>query len=143
MIRMRTLSRSIPAPIILLLLFLVSYKSAPQVLTFSTTTIFTPQPSTLVLAMSTTSGDTLKQKVAIIGATGRLGSEVVKNLSSKGIPMRCLIRSGVPPELLASLPKVEFVKGEHLDRSCFVVIALDRPRSWNRTFLIILFRILV
>ena len=50
-------------------------------------------------------------KIAIVGATGRLGREVVNNLSSKGIRSRCLIRSEDPPYFLASLPNVEFVKG--------------------------------
>jgi len=57
-------------------------------------------------------------KIAIVGATGRLGREVVNNLSSKGIRSRCLIRSEDPPYFLASLPNVEFVKGDVTNLEC-------------------------
>jgi hypothetical protein len=50
-------------------------------------------------------------KIAIIGGTGRLGREAVYQLSAKGIPSRCLIRSELPPEFLASIPHVEFIQG--------------------------------
>jgi hypothetical protein len=63
------------------------------------------------IRMSTRSSDS---KIAVIGASGRLGREAVYQLSAKGIPSRCLIRSNVPPDFLASLPNVEFVQGWNL-----------------------------
>ncbi len=60
------------------------------------------------IRMSTRISDS---KIAIIGASGRLGREAVYQLSAKGIPTRCLVRSNAPPDFLATLPHVEFVQG--------------------------------
>jgi hypothetical protein len=53
-----------------------------------------------------------KMPVAVIGATGKLGREVVQQLSSRGMPVKCLIRQTEPPPYLAELSGVEFVKGD-------------------------------
>lgn len=67
--------------------------------------------NTVMMAAIGIDADANDGKIAIVGATGRLGREVVYNLSSKGIRSRCLIRSEDPPYYLDSLPNVEFVKG--------------------------------
>lgn len=52
------------------------------------------------------------RKVAIIGATGKLGREAVTKLCSKGIPVKCLVRSDPAPDFLTDRPSVELVKGD-------------------------------
>mmetsp|Transcript_5807 Transcript_5807/g.7305 ORF Transcript_5807/g.7305 Transcript_5807/m.7305 type:complete len:351 (+) Transcript_5807:190-1242(+) len=67
------------------------------------------------------------QKVAVIGATGKLGREAVMQLSSRGVPTKCLLRhdiKSVTPSIepnasskevaayLATLPGVEMVRGD-------------------------------
>lgn len=86
-------------------------------------------------------------KVAVIGATGRLGREAVVRLSKKGIATRCLLRhndsttgSSVPTPpaslrdahtkeqvaaYLRSLPGVEFVPGDVTDRESLRVLLDD------------------
>lgn len=43
------------------------------------------------------------RKVAVIGATGRVGREVVKLLVSRGISVACLVRFDPPPSSRTSL----------------------------------------
>lgn len=71
---------------------------------------------------------TTPKKVAVIGATGRLGREIVQQLSKEGIPTKCLLRhkvaassspstldsSSTGPQVasyLSTLPGVEMVQG--------------------------------
>ena len=54
--------------------------------------------------MSSTS-PALQTKVAVIGPTGRLGREVVVQLSQRSIPTKCLLRHDIPPPLLSAPPK--------------------------------------
>jgi uncharacterized protein YbjT (DUF2867 family) len=88
-------------------------------------------------------------KVAVIGATGRLGRAAVQQLSQQGIPTRCLVRHDIahvpiPSSLqeaessaqvgayLSTLPGVELVKGDinneeslrHLVEGCTACLAL-------------------
>ena len=106
-------------------------------------------PLNNVLALSTTA-----TKVAVIGATGRLGRETVQQLSKQGIPTRCLLRHDVssitPPASLqdaessaqvaaslSTLPGVEMVQGdindaESLQRlldGCTACLALHGPSA--------------
>ena len=72
------------------------------------------------LASSTTSRTTPTMKVAVLGATGRLGRETIARLSKKGIATRCLVRpqsssSSSKQDIVASLkslPGVELVEGD-------------------------------
>lgn len=50
--------------------------------------------------------------ILVTGATGLNGSEVVQRLSTKGVPVRALIRNPAKAERLSALPKVEIVKGD-------------------------------
>eukprot|EP00566_Odontella_aurita_P014864 CAMPEP_0113558140 /NCGR_PEP_ID=MMETSP0015_2-20120614/18183_1 /TAXON_ID=2838 /ORGANISM="Odontella" /LENGTH=342 /DNA_ID=CAMNT_0000459647 /DNA_START=27 /DNA_END=1052 /DNA_ORIENTATION=+ /assembly_acc=CAM_ASM_000160 len=75
------------------------------------------------LRMSTT-----PRKIAVIGTTGRLGRQAITQLSSRNVPVRCLLRRPIDPSVkpsiekdassaevaayLASLPGVEMVKGD-------------------------------
>lgn len=72
---------------------------------------------------------TTETKVAVVGATGRVGREVVKLLASRGISVKCLVRFDPPTgsssrtslntdatsyevaEYFSSLEKVEMIKG--------------------------------
>lgn len=62
--------------------------------------------------------------ILITGATGTVGSELVKQLSAKGIPFRALVRSADNAHTLASLPHAEIVTGD-LASAATVVRALD------------------
>jgi uncharacterized protein YbjT (DUF2867 family) len=50
--------------------------------------------------------------ILVTGATGLNGSELVRRLSAKGVPVRALVRSAARAEGLSSLPKVEIVEGD-------------------------------
>ena len=50
--------------------------------------------------------------ILVTGATGLNGSELVRRLSAKGIPVRALVRSAARAKGLSSLPKVEIVEGD-------------------------------
>jgi uncharacterized protein YbjT (DUF2867 family) len=50
--------------------------------------------------------------ILVTGATGLNGSELVRRLSAKGVPVRALVRSVARAEGLSSLPKVEIVQGD-------------------------------
>jgi hypothetical protein len=71
-----------------------------------------------------------KMPVAVIGATGKLGREVVQQLSSRGMPVKCLIRQTEPPPYLAELSGVEFVKGECV--ACVCSILYMHTKSLNQ-----------
>src|SRR6202521_2343769 len=54
-----------------------------------------------------------RQKMILVtGATGLNGSELVRRLSAKGVPVRALVRSAARAEELSSLPNVEIVAGD-------------------------------
>src|SRR5258708_30583497 len=50
--------------------------------------------------------------ILVTGATGLNGSELVRRLSAKGVPVRALVRSGAKAERFSDLPKVEIVEGD-------------------------------
>ena len=50
--------------------------------------------------------------ILVTGATGLNGSEVIRQLSAKGVPVRALVRNQAKAEKLASLPKVEIAEGD-------------------------------
>jgi uncharacterized protein YbjT (DUF2867 family) len=50
--------------------------------------------------------------ILVTGATGLNGSELVRRLSAKGIPVRALVRSAAKAAGISSLPKVEIVEGD-------------------------------
>ena len=78
-------------------------------------------------------------KVAVIGTTGRLGREAIKQLSEQGVATRCLVRNIPSPEssstttttntndkrnevvsYLSTLPGVELIPGDINDRQSLV-----------------------
>jgi len=106
------------------------------------------------LRMMSSSPSTKSKKVAVIGATGRLGRQAVLQLASRNVPVKCLVRrypidpSAYPSidkgassdqvvAYLSSLPGVEFVKGDVTDASsiaslvdgCDAVLALHGARA--------------
>jgi uncharacterized protein YbjT (DUF2867 family) len=50
--------------------------------------------------------------ILVTGATGLNGSELVRRLSARGVPVRALVRSTTRAEVLSSLPNVEIVEGD-------------------------------
>jgi uncharacterized protein YbjT (DUF2867 family) len=50
--------------------------------------------------------------ILVTGATGLSGSELVRRLSARGIPVRALVRSASKAEKFSSLPDVEIVVGD-------------------------------
>src|SRR5215472_14627222 len=52
--------------------------------------------------------------ILVTGATGQNGSEVVRRLSARGVPVRALVRSTAKAAGLAALPHVEMVEGDML-----------------------------
>jgi uncharacterized protein YbjT (DUF2867 family) len=50
--------------------------------------------------------------ILVTGATGLNGSELVRRLSARGIPLRALVRSRAKADWLSALPKVEIVEGD-------------------------------
>ncbi len=50
--------------------------------------------------------------ILVTGATGISGSELVRRLSAKGVPVRALVRNTTKAEALAALPNVEIVEGD-------------------------------
>jgi len=50
--------------------------------------------------------------ILVSGATGTNGSEIVRLLSSAGVPVRALVRSQAKASAIASLPGVELVEGD-------------------------------
>src|SRR5260370_10588768 len=50
--------------------------------------------------------------ILVTGATGLNGSELVRRLWARGVPVRALVRSASKAEGLASLPMVEIVEGD-------------------------------
>ena len=97
----------------------------------------------LLLSILTHSLSISTNKVAVIGATGRLGRITVQKLSARGIPCKILLRHdissiAVPKEIesfqasssevaayLASLPLVETVQGDVTDRESLVDLVKD------------------
>ena len=53
--------------------------------------------------------------ILVTGATGLNGRELVARLSTRGVPVRALVRTPSKAEALASLPGVEIVAGDHRD----------------------------
>ena len=53
-------------------------------------------------------------KVLVVGATGQVGCEVVRQLSQRGTPVRALVRVGSADQHLRDLPGVELAFGELL-----------------------------
>ncbi len=50
--------------------------------------------------------------ILVTGATGLNGSELVRRLAARGVPVRALVRSAAKAEGLSLLPKVEIVEGD-------------------------------
>src|SRR5450631_3397240 len=50
--------------------------------------------------------------ILVTGATGITGSELVRRLSARGIPVRALVRNVAKAEALAALPNVEIVQAD-------------------------------
>ena len=50
--------------------------------------------------------------ILVTGATGLNGSELVRRLSERGVPVRALVRSPAKAAALAALPNVEIVEGD-------------------------------
>ena len=50
--------------------------------------------------------------ILVTGGTGLVGSELVRRLSTKGIPLRALVRNLAKAQPLALLPNVEVVEGD-------------------------------
>jgi uncharacterized protein YbjT (DUF2867 family) len=50
--------------------------------------------------------------ILVTGATGLNGSELVRRLSTKGVPVRALVRNTAKAHALASLPCVDIVEGD-------------------------------
>src|SRR5260370_15155697 len=50
--------------------------------------------------------------ILVTGATGLNGSELVRRLSAKGVPVRALVRSAARAEGFSTLPQVEIVEGD-------------------------------
>jgi len=50
--------------------------------------------------------------ILVTGATGMTGSELVRRLSAKGVPVRALVRSTAKAAKLSTLPNVEIVEGD-------------------------------
>ena len=50
--------------------------------------------------------------ILVTGATGLNGSELVRRLSARGVPVRALVRSAAKAERLAALPLVDVVEGD-------------------------------
>src|SRR5260221_2471290 len=50
--------------------------------------------------------------ILVTGATGISGSELVRRLSAKGVPVRALVRNTTKAEALVGLPNVEIVEGD-------------------------------
>ncbi len=52
--------------------------------------------------------------ILVTGATGTNGSELVRRLSARGVPVRALVRNAAKAEILKGLPGVEIVEGDML-----------------------------
>ncbi len=50
--------------------------------------------------------------ILVTGATGLNGSELVRRLSARGVPVRALVRNPAKAAALAALPNVEIVEGD-------------------------------
>ena len=50
--------------------------------------------------------------ILVTGATGLTGSEVVRRLSAKEVPVRALVRSPARAAKLSTLPNVEIIEGD-------------------------------
>jgi uncharacterized protein YbjT (DUF2867 family) len=50
--------------------------------------------------------------ILVTGATGLNGSELIRRLSARGVPVRALVRAPAKAAALAALPKVEIVEGD-------------------------------
>src|SRR5450432_211330 len=50
--------------------------------------------------------------ILVTGATGLNGSELVRRLSARGIPVRALVRNVAKAEELSRLPMVEIAEGD-------------------------------
>jgi uncharacterized protein YbjT (DUF2867 family) len=55
---------------------------------------------------------TVDPVILVTGATGLTGSELVRRLSSKGVPVRALVRSAAKAHALSLLPGVEIAEGD-------------------------------
>jgi len=64
--------------------------------------------------------------IVVTGATGHIGSELVRLLSKKDLPVRAVTRD---PQRAQSLPGVEWVKGDL--RDSFSLLGLFRGADRN------------
>jgi nucleoside-diphosphate-sugar epimerase len=90
--------------------------------TTTTTTTIIRRPNLLLLLLIsvmislTNTVDALSKPVAVLGGTGRLGQQTVRQLINQNIPVKCLVRpeSKNLPKEWENEPLVEIVKGELL-----------------------------
>src|SRR5688572_29829514 len=57
-------------------------------------------------------------KILLTGATGNVGTELVKKLANYNIPFKALVRTSEGNDLLKSLPQAEIVTGDLANGSC-------------------------
>lgn len=104
----------------------------------------------LAILMSSTKGlsSQVPSKVAVVGATGRLGRRAVDQLMRRNIPVKCLIRQSSPPDFLAEKQKanpdlIEFVVGgdvtdrdivQKLLKDCSHCLALHGARRFSKWY---------
>jgi len=67
--------------------------------------------------------------ILITGATGLSGSEVVRRLSARGVPLRALVRTPSKAQAIASLPGVEIVEGDMGKPETLVAALRDVDRA--------------
>lgn len=59
-------------------------------------------------------------KILISGATGNVGTQLVKRLAALNTPFKALVRNGDNSELLKSLPQAEIIIGDLADESTLI-----------------------
>ena len=59
-------------------------------------------------------------KIFITGATGNVGTQLVKQLAALNMPFRALVRNGDNSDLLKSLPQVEIITGDLADEPALI-----------------------
>lgn len=70
------------------------------------------QPTINPASPAVTTGDVNPPNILITGATGNIGSELIKILSEQTVSFRVMVRSDKDAQLLAKLPGVEVVMGD-------------------------------
>lgn len=63
-------------------------------------------------------------KIFLTGATGNVGTELVKQLAATGVPFKALVRDGAEDTMLSRLPQATLITGDLADEA-FLVRALE------------------